>query len=391
MNAGNRRLSIGIVTPTLSRSGGGIFPIVRAHAKGLHPVANVRVYGLCDEAAKDDVETMKPIEPTCYWPAFPRFGYAPSLSRDLLAADHDIVHQHGLWQYPSIVVNRWRRTHVRPTVISTQGMLEPWAIRNSAARKRIAGFLFERANLEHAACIHCSEAEVAGIRAFGLKNPIAVIPNGIDAEYFDSMPRPPWMHEQKKHLLFLGRIHPKKGLLELLEAWRIVRRQAPQIAESWTVVIAGWDDGGHEARVRASARALELSRDSVTFAGPLFGAEKAAALAHADAFILPSHSEGFPMSVLEAWASGLPVLMTSACNIPEAFEDGAAVEIRLSPDVLPQQIVQALSRADLDDVGRAGLSLIQRRFRWDMLVGELLAVYRWLCGGDSRPACVLTD
>jgi poly(glycerol-phosphate) alpha-glucosyltransferase len=175
-------LSIGIVTATLSRSGGGIFPIVRAHAQGLAsiPGTRVTVFGLRDATTEQDWHSWLPLVPRAYQPLIARIGLAPELSRDLLKSPHDVVHQHALWLYPSIAVARWRRATGKPVVISTQGMLEPWAIANSALKKRIAAFLFERSNLDHAACIHCSAAEVDGIRAFGLRNPIAVIANGVD-------------------------------------------------------------------------------------------------------------------------------------------------------------------------------------------------------------------
>ncbi len=115
--------------------------------------------------------------------------------------------------------------------------------------------------------------------------------------------------------------------------------------ETWRLVIAGWDDRGHEASLKQLCRELglpfsditagaigesfpdERNGASVVFAGPAFGASKRRLYEIADAFILPSHSEGLPMAVLEAWAAGLPVLMTEACNLPEGLEVAAAIRI----------------------------------------------------------------
>jgi poly(glycerol-phosphate) alpha-glucosyltransferase len=388
-------LSIGIVTSTLSRSGGGIFPIVRAHAQGLAalPATHVGVYGLRDEMTGRDFESWKPVVPRAYSPSIARFGYAPQLSRDLLKGSHDVVHQHGLWLYPSIAVSRWRRASAKPVVISTQGMLEPWAIANSALKKRVASALFERSNLSNAACIHCSAAEVDGIRAYGLKNPIAVLPNGIELpDPSRRLARPEWMPaEPRRTLLFLGRLHPKKGLRELLRAWALMSRESPDLSRSWALAIAGWDDGGHAAEVRALAGELGLDPGAVLFPGALFGDDKAAALSHAAAFILPSHSEGFPMSVLEAWAYRLPVLMTRECNIPEGFEGGAAIEINAEPVALAGQLARSLARSDLVQIGAKGMELISSRFMWSSIVAELRKVYDWVTGRGAQPSCVRLD
>jgi poly(glycerol-phosphate) alpha-glucosyltransferase len=384
--------SIGIVTSTLSRSGGGIFPIVRAHAQGLAalPGTNVTVYGLSDATTGQDLESWQPIVPKAYPPLISRFGFAPRMASDLQLAAHDVVHQHALWLYPSIAVARWRRATGKPVVISTQGMLEPWAIANSALKKRIAALLFERSHLDHAACIHCSEAEVDGIRAFGLKNPIAVIANGVDVP-LDArrLARPAWMgSEARCTLLFLGRIHPKKGIRELLRAWARMRSTSPEITRSWLLAIAGWDDGGHVAEVRALAAELGLDAGAVVFPGALFGDDKAAALSHSNAFILPSYSEGLPMTVLEAWAQGLPVLMTRECNIPVGFEVEAAIEVTTDPDALAQVLARSLLRPDLNTIGLRGRGLVESRFTWPSIVAELLTVYEWLVHRRPRPPCV---
>jgi glycosyltransferase involved in cell wall biosynthesis len=386
------RISVGIVTSALSRSGGGIFPIVRAHAQGLAalPATDVTVYGLSDATTELDLPSWQPIVPKAYSPMISRFGYAPQLARDLARAPHDVIHQHALWLYPSIAVARWRRTHRKPVVISAQGMLEPWAVANSALKKRIAAFLFERSNLDHAACIHCSAAEFDGIRAFGLKNPIAVIANGVDIpSNARPLARPAWMgNAPRRTLLFLGRIHPKKGIRELLRAWAQVKSQSPEIARSWLLAIAGWDDGGHVAEVRALAAELALDAGDVVLPGPLFGDDKTAALSHANAFILPSYSEGLPMTVLEAWAQGLPVFMTRECNIPAGFEAGAAIEATTQPEALARTLASSLVRDDLPGIGARGRDLVASRFNWASIVAELRTVYEWLTNHGPRPACV---
>lgn len=384
-------LSVAIVSSSLSRAAGGILPIMQAHARQLVTLGiDVTAFGVQDRFSTSDAASWAPISPNNFIPSYRRFAFAPELDRALLSAPIDIVHQHGLWLYPSLTVSRWRRRRGRPVVISTQGMLEPWALTNSSAKKSIAAALFERSNLIGASCLQCSTAEVDGVRRFGLKNPIAVLPNGADLPAPDLIhPRPSWLpHDERRTLLFLGRLHPKKGVRETLEAWKQLRTIAPEIARQWRIVVAGWDDGGHAESLTLLARNLDIA-DDVIFPGPLFDSEKQAALSHADAFILASYSEGLPMAVLEAWSHALPVFMTRECNLSDSFASGAAIEIRTDPGEMALVLLQWLSCAKLPAIGRRGRELVEQKFMWASVVRELLTVYLWLARGADRPACVV--
>jgi glycosyltransferase involved in cell wall biosynthesis len=386
-------MKVGILTPTLSRTGGGIFPIVAAHARGLSAEAGIdlTLFGVADEFSEADAGELAGVHTISHKAVIPRLGFAPALGRDVERAGLAILHQHGLWQYPSVVARRFSARSRGRVVISTQGMLEPWAIANSRWRKRIAGFLFERANLEAASCLHCSEAEVAGVRSYGLKAPIAVIPNGVAFPEADRRPPPPaWMAAERRTLLFLGRLHPKKGLFELLQAWAALLESSSEVRRGWRLAIAGWDDGGYAAKLREQAARLRMGPESVTFPGGIFGDEKDAALRHAAAFVLPSFSEGLPMSVLEAWSHGLPVLMTRACNLSDAFAHEAAIEVSTDPRELARTLDSALTGEALGRVGANGRRFVEARFAWDAVIRDLRAVYEWLAAAAPRPACVVT-
>jgi poly(glycerol-phosphate) alpha-glucosyltransferase len=388
-------LAIAIVGASVSRAAGGIFPIMRAHARQLARMgASVSVFGLTDAFSEFDAPAWAPVSLRLFKPVYQGFAYAPVMARELLKAQFDIVHQHGLWLYPSIAVSRWRQHGRRPVVISTQGMLEPWALRNSRTKKAIAARLFERSNLRHAACLHCSHAEVEGVRRFGLKNPIAVLPNGADLPR-QGMPhaRPEWLpSDGRRTLLFLGRLHPKKGIRETLEAWALLKVLAPDIARRWRLVTAGWGDGGHGESFVAHAHALGISGD-VLFPGQIFGSEKEAVLAHADAFILASHSEGLPIAVLEAWAHRVPVLMTRQCNLPEGFTTGAAVEVTSEPARLADGLASflGLPEEELLAMGARGRRLVEANFAWEGIAAQVAAVYAWVLGRQPKPPCVSID
>lgn len=384
-----RLLSIGIVTPTVSRAGGGIFPIVLAHARELAARGHrVTVHGLDCDPGGIDRPAWDGLDLKLHTPG--RFGYASRLLPELMAADHDILHQHGLWLYPSVAVSRWRAKTGRPTVISSQGMLEPWALSNAAWKKLLAGALFERHNVRHAGAVHCSAAEAPGIAAYAPGVLIAVIPNGAELPDLAALPPRTDGAKHRRTLLFFGRLHPKKGVAQLLRAFALVKAIDADLAPRWRLLVAGWDDGGHAASFKALARELGLSEDEVGFPGPRFGSEKTVLLASADAFVLPSFSEGFPIAVLEAWAHALPVLMTRQCNIPEGFDAGAAVEISNDPEVLAKQLAEVLKRNDLTTMGAAGRRLVETRFAWSAVATELAAVYQWLGRAGERPACVIS-
>jgi glycosyltransferase involved in cell wall biosynthesis len=385
-------VKIAYLLSSLSRINGGISESVRRLAQSL-PVpagAAASVLGLRDAYSDADLALWNPLRPQVFPVRGPRaIGYAPALASALADVNADVTHAAGLWMYPSVAHHRWVRRSRRPCVISPHGMLDAWALRNSAWKKRLAGALFERAHLEQAACLHALCApEAEAIRAYGLTNPICVIPNGIDLPVLSEPPSPPaWagrIPSGRNVLLFLGRLHPKKGLRSLLQAWARARTPA------WHLVIAGWDQGGHERELQALAEAHQL-REHVCFCGPLHGPDKAAAYAAAQAFILPSFSEGLPMTILEAWAYGLPVLMTTACNLPEGFQANAALKISTDPGMLAQEISRFLDWPveERAAMGRRGHDLVARQFSWNRIAGEFLSLYRWIAGQGPQPVCVL--
>lgn len=330
-------------------------------------------------------------------PKYASFRYAPELSRQLASLTPDLVHTHGIWTYLSLATVRWSKSNgritPRPYVVSTHGMLDPWALHNSRWKKIIAAFVFERRHLDNAACIHAfNEVEAAAIRAFGLRNPICVIPNGVEVHAGNVADRtPPWAADLaggRKVLLYLGRLHPKKGLSILLRGWK----EAFKRESDWVLVIAGWDQGGHRGELEQLACELKIT-DSVHFAGSLFGEERESAYQNANAFVLPSLSEGQPLVVLEAWSHARPVLMTPECNLPEGFEKGAAIRMNTTVEGAAEGLGKlfALEESALQEMGRRGRDLVIANFSWSQIASQMFAVYNWLLGRSATPDCVLLD
>lgn len=289
--------------------------------------------------------------------------------------------------YPSLAALKWSAGR-QPRIVSPHGMLDSWAVQNSSLKKKIVSALYEQRNLTGAACLHAlCEAERDAIRDYGLKMPVAIIPNGVDLSIASgTFPRPEWYDRVPKGariLLFLGRIHPKKGLALLLDALsRLERGEADQ----WHLVIAGWDQGGTEEQLVTQAAELGIAH-RIHLVGPQFGAQKNATLAASDAFVLPSLSEGLPMAVLEAWAFSLPVLMTTACNLPEGFAADAAIQLEEAPAVMAEGLrrLTSLSEAQLCKMGANGYELVRRSFTWSEVAHRMRQTYDWVLGGRDQP------
>ena len=411
------------VMSSLSRNSGGLFESVRRLHQCLAeiPGVSVVVLGLRDEFTVADRPAWHPIlvmDFAMRWPQ--QLGYAPGLKQAMLGLDEEIIHTHGIWRYPSMVTNFWHRKTGRPYLVSPHGMLDAWAIQNSAWKKKPAWWLYEHEHLANAACLRAlCAAEAQAMRAIGLKNPICIIPNGVDLPVINNQQSAIGsceavfgpMASGKKVLLYLGRIHPKKGLVNLLKAWSQI-----QNPEEWVLAIAGWNQNGHETELKSLATELALpwtdlraapsasplhrgreagqgevsNRPSVLFLGPQFNGAKSACYQHCDAFILPSVSEGLPMVILEAWAYGKPVLMTPECNLPEGFAANAAIRIEPGMESIAQGLSSLLRtpHSALHTLGENGRQLVSAKFTWPKIAGDMKSVYDWVLGGGAKPACV---
>ena len=392
-----RSIRVGMVTGLISRAGAGVFHAVRRLSQCIQEVGpEVTVFGFRDDRIDEDLPLWQPIKPVVSPVVGPlRLGWSPAMGRELASFDpsHALLHQHGLWQYPSLAVLRWGRKTHQPTVISPHGMLDPWAVRNSAWRKRIVGWAYEYQNLRSAKCLHAlADSEYQSMRAFGLRNPVAIIPNGVDIPHESELTSDPpasipsdW--QGQRLLLFLSRIHPKKGIMPLLEAWSRLGKQK----QNWRLAIIGPDEVGHRAEVEGCIQSKNLGREVAVF-GPQYGAEKRAWLCRADAFVLPSFSEGFPIAVLEAMAYRLPVLMTDECNFPEAFEAGMALRARPESESLQAGLVELLSMSpdEARVLGSRVREFVRANYAWPTIALRMAEVYQWLLGGGSAPVSVRT-
>jgi len=304
----------------------------------------------------------------------------------------EVVHLHGLWQ----VQTRWGARVARaagvPYVITAHGMAEPWALRHKRWKKRVYLALVEARNLRRAACLHAlSRPEIGHLRALAPWAPICFVPNGVDLAFFDRMPPRAVLEADHRELagkfvlLFFGRVHIKKGLDLLAEA---VGRLAPAYPELH-LVVAGNDDGALSP-FRERLDHLGLS-SRLTYVGHVAGERARQVWAAADAFVLPSYSEGFSMATLEAMACRLPTVITTACHFPEAKAAAASVVVTADVDSVTQGIRDLLDRtpAERRRIGDAGRQLVEDRYTWDRQAERLAEVYGWLSGGGVPPEVVI--
>jgi glycosyltransferase involved in cell wall biosynthesis len=389
-------MNIGLLTSWMSYRGGGVFDVVRRIAPALQapPEFQVSVFGLAERGSATSCADWNGVRASALPISGPSaIGYAPRLTRLLKAAKIDVLHVHGLWMFPSMASLSWAHATRRPYLITPHGMLDDWALGNGRWKKRMALWTYEERHLRGAACLQAlCEAEASSFRSLGLRNPICIIPNSVsqpddlgETDIADPENRCPTF-------LYLGRLHVKKGLENLLRAWRQFEGRRDLPGGRWQLVVAGWDQHGHERELRTLSADLGVT-ESVIFPGPQFGAAKDAIFRRAAAFVLPSVSEGLPIAVLEAWSYGLPVLMTPHCNIPEGFATGAAMPISADRDGILQGLrtFSEMTGSNRRKMSASGLRLVRQQFSPSTVNEELKGVYRWLNGAGPRPACVLMD
>jgi poly(glycerol-phosphate) alpha-glucosyltransferase len=381
------------VLESVSRADGGIFEAERALQCALVREAGVEVsvVGLRDEYTEQDLARWGALAPRVAEVRGPAgLGWAPGLAA-LMREDVDLGYCAALWKYPAWAFLDWQKRTGKPVVVAPHGSLDAWALRNSRWKKRLAGWFFKDEQLRRASCFRAlCLAEADAIRACGLRQRIEVVPNGVvvPAELAGDRRSKIGARAGRRRLLFLGRIHPKKGLLGLVRAWANLKREMGNAKwGEWELVIAGWDQGGHEAELKALCGELGLrigegADGDVYFHGPAFGEAKEALLRSAEAFVLPSFSEGLPMSVLEAWSYGLPVVMTPECNLPEGFAGQAALEIRNGEmgnakwDGLRELL--DMSEANRREMGMRGRRLVEERFTWPTVAARMREVFESL-------------
>lgn len=305
--------------------------------------------------------------------------------RDLITAT-DGVHIHGLWQEHCTRSAAVAQAMNRPYIISAHGMLERWALQNKRWKKELYSSLIQRPILRRARALHAlTQTEAEDYRRYGVDTPVFVIPNAVETprQADPSLIRQLYPELKDKSLvLFLGRIHYKKGLELLCRAWAGICRRFDDVH----LVLAGPDFEGTLPRIANLAGELGIS-SRMTFTGMLRGEQKWSAIAAAGLFVLPSYSEGFSIAVLEALGMAKPVIVTRQCNFPEIASRGCGWVIDPDASQLESSLAEALltPRRTLGLMGNHGRQLVQERYSWDAVGRQMADAYDWVLGAP-RPS-----
>jgi glycosyltransferase involved in cell wall biosynthesis len=349
--------------------------------------ANVAVFGLTTaNNIEEDLKSWNGASARIFPTLGPeKFGYAPYLAKAIARQAPDIVHLHGMWAHTGKVVADWAEKSGTPYVVSVHGMLAPVALRFSQVKKRVARKLFVNRVIARAAAFHAtSSVERGDIRRFGVSVPVLEIPHGINQPSVCAE-----IKQLKDHftVLSLGRLHPVKGLDQLITAWAGIEQAFP----SWRLRIVGPDDVGYGANLKAKIEQLGLR--NIQIHPPVYGAVKEKVMAEADLFVLPSLTENFAMTVAESLAAGVPVIASKAAPWQGLETEHCGWWIDHGSAPLIDALITAMSLPEFErrQMGSRGKDWMARDFSLEGASKNYLDAYEWLLSGGVKPTCVSLD
>ena len=313
-----------------------------------------------------------------------RFGYMPQLTETLnQLPTYDLYHVQGVWQYLGHNVAAFARKQCKPYVITLRGMLYPQALAHSAIIKKISLALYQRKDLQRAACIQatCID-EMRHYRALGFTNPVAILPNPIDTEGI--IDRPIQQNDGKIRIGYLGRVHPRKRIERLIYAFDALREELKD-AE---LLIIGADDQRYEQFLYDEVKRLNLS--NVRFTGFLTGKKKDESICSLSYLAVPSDFENFGNIVTEALVRGVPVIASKGMPWQELETYHCGWWINNDQETINQTIRQAIFIPEEERIqmGLNGKRLIEEKYGVDILGQKMKQLYSWIIDGGTKPEFV---
>ena len=299
------------------------------------------------------------------------------LEQEILIDKYDIVHIQGIWIPIYHYVASIARKYGIQYIITPRGALEPWSLSQKKWKKKLAMLLYQRFDIQNAnAILATANLEAVHLRALGFTNPIAVIPNGIDiSEYkcrtFEDR------DEIKKQILFLSRIHPKKGIEILIESWKRLTGKY----KDWNVVIAGNGEENYISYLKELIKNNYLD-SSVSIIPPVFGEMKRKLYCESSLFVLPTYSENFGMVIAEALACGIPVITTTGTPWEELNTNkiGWCVELSVENIVLTIETAIQLGEEKLFEMGQKGHMYVNDKYDYSKVGMKNKQLYQWILG-----------
>jgi glycosyltransferase involved in cell wall biosynthesis len=312
----------------------------------------------------------------------------PSFSKKDIAkylADEkfELIQIQSMWDLPYHKVMVEARKQGIPYIVTPRGMLEPWSLSQKKLKKKLAWWLYQRKDVQKSACVFSTaKMEAEHVSELGITTCKAVIPNGIET---DAYPCKSSVDGVRKQVLFLSRIHVKKGIEILFEAWKRVASAFPD----WQLQVIGNGDTEYIHTLEMKVERLGL-KDSIRILPPVFGNDKTRIYQESALFCLPSFSENFGLVIAEAMSCGTPVITTTNCPWDILNETNTGWCIDLSVDNLERAFREALSMspAELYDMGQRASKLIFDNFDYRSVTRKTLRLYEWLFGGGNKPEFV---
>lgn len=293
----------------------------------------------------------------------------------------DLIHLHGMWSPLLAIAALVALREKIPLLISPHGCLEPWALKYKHLKKIIALKTYQGMLLRSAAMfVATAEQELASIRKLNLRQPVAIVPNGIDAGSTSKRNQ----QSKIKKLLFLSRVHPKKGILDLVNAWAEVR------LPGWKIMIAGSDEENYRSKVERLIQKKGLESD-FEFVGFVDGAEKQACFDEASIFILPTYSENFGIAIAEALANELPVITTTGAPWSDLVKHKCGWWVQPGVRGISGALTEAMDcdEDELIEMGKRGRKLVIEKYTWEKIGTTAFEVSSWLLNqSEPKPQSV---
>lgn len=357
-------MKVAVVTSSISNRAGGVKDAIgNLYLNMINYNCHIVIYSYYDNEESVDFTFWNQFDLRLFSKWNP-FLFSNELKSDLLNSNCDLLHIHGLWQFPHTLARSWKEKTSKPVIVSPHGMLDSYILNKHNFFKRlIKQLVFNtcvRKSIDYYHSLSLSESN--SILAYDSAVPVSLIPNGVNIPNKSLLFN---TKSTKKHLLYLSRIHPKKGLDILIKAFYILISEKNEIVEGWVIDIVGWGDENYVSFIKDLIFEYNLEK-YINFIGPLFDFDKFQIFFNSHGYILPSHSEGLPMTVLEAWSFNLPVLITPHCNLPEGYENNAAIEISDSVESVVEGLRTFFSFNDKERevLGNNGFNLVSNHFSW---------------------------
>lgn len=318
-----------------------------------------------------------------------------NLENYVLQEKFDLIQLQSMWDIPYHKLACIARKHGIPYLITPRGMLEPWSLSQKRWKKKLALLLYQKKDLQQSACIFTTaEMEAKHVRELGVRVPISVIPNGISTEGYICRTL---QTDVKKQILFLSRIHVKKGIELLIDAFADLHPDFP----GWSVVIVGNGDAAYIHSLQQRVDNLDM-HDSIRILPPVFGEDKIKLYQQSSLFCLPSFSENFGMVIAEAMSCGVPALTTN--GTPWQLLNGEVATMGVSFDMLGPdrqtgwcidlsvenltstlREVMSMSPASLYEMGQRGSRLVNENFNYRSVARKTIRLYEWILNGGEKP------